>query len=161
MRFSGSFDLPSGGLLPCLCIPSLPGLATVRICPLELREGHRGWSLFPTNKKWGTKKSFRAQEPHRVLLGFSISVYRGLLGHLLNTQFGLCCCPICEFTLFQGPFPSQIWHWSRTSQQGDFLPAGSAKKTKVCTRKTPDQWIIQKRIPKIICKIHECRKPTL
>ena len=42
-------------LLPCLCIPSLPWLATLRICPLELREGHGGWSLFPTNKKQGTE----------------------------------------------------------------------------------------------------------
>ena len=56
--------------LPCLCIPSLPWLATVWICPLELREGHGGWSLFPTNKKWGTRTGFHAQEPHRVLLGF-------------------------------------------------------------------------------------------
>ena len=30
-------------LLPCFCISSLPWLATVRICPLELREGQRGW----------------------------------------------------------------------------------------------------------------------
>ena len=41
---------------PCLCIPSLPWLATVGICPLELREGHGGWSLSPTNKKWGTER---------------------------------------------------------------------------------------------------------
>ena len=27
-------------------------------------------SLFPTNKKWGTQKTFCAQEPHMVLLSF-------------------------------------------------------------------------------------------
>ena len=30
-------------LLLCLHIPSLPWLATVPTCPLELREGHEGW----------------------------------------------------------------------------------------------------------------------
>ena len=29
-----------------------------------------GWSLFPVIKKRGTQKDFRAQEPHRALLGF-------------------------------------------------------------------------------------------
>ena len=43
-------------LFPCLCIPSLPWLATVWTCPLELREGHGGWNLFPTNKKLGTQQ---------------------------------------------------------------------------------------------------------
>ena len=33
-------------LLPCLCIPSPPWLATVWNCPLKFREGHRGWNLF-------------------------------------------------------------------------------------------------------------------
>ena len=60
-------------LFPCLCIPSLPWLATVWICPLGLREGLGGWSLYPENKKLGTRKGFWAQEPHRVLLGFNIS----------------------------------------------------------------------------------------
>ena len=40
------------------CIPSLPLLVTVWICPLELRKGLGGWSLFPTNKKQGTQKGF-------------------------------------------------------------------------------------------------------
>ena len=72
--WGGTRTLPQGCtivpwlLLPCLWVPSLPWLATVRICPLELREGHGGWSLIPTNKKRGTQKDFRAQEPHRVLL---------------------------------------------------------------------------------------------
>ena len=43
-----------------------------------------------------------------VLLGFSISGDRGILGHLLNTQFGLGCCPLCEFAMIQGSFLSQI-----------------------------------------------------
>ena len=45
--------------------------------PLELKEGHGGWSLFPANKKWGTQKSFHAQEPHMILLGFTrVCVHR-------------------------------------------------------------------------------------
>ena len=56
----------------CLCIPSLPWLATVWTCPLECGAGLGGWSLFPTNKKQGTQKGFHAQEPHGVLLGFSV-----------------------------------------------------------------------------------------
>ena len=36
-----------------LCICSLSWLATSWICPLELREGHSGWSLLPANKKQG------------------------------------------------------------------------------------------------------------
>ena len=50
-------------------------LAAVWTCPLELTEGHGGWSLFPTNKKWGAQKGFHAWEPHRVLLGFTPSLY--------------------------------------------------------------------------------------
>ena len=55
--------------LPCLCIPSLPGLATVRICHLELREGHGGWSLFP-KRHLGLRKASVTQEPHRIPLSF-------------------------------------------------------------------------------------------
>ena len=43
-------------LLPGLCIPSLPWLAAVWTYPLGLRESHRGWSLFPKIKRWGTHK---------------------------------------------------------------------------------------------------------
>ena len=38
-------------LLPCLCIPFLPWLVTVRICPLELRESHGGYRPVPTHKE--------------------------------------------------------------------------------------------------------------
>ena len=55
-------------LLPCLCIPSPPWLATVWNCPLKLWEGHRGWNLFLKNKNQGMQKDFCTQEPHRVLL---------------------------------------------------------------------------------------------
>ena len=58
-------------LLPPLCISSFPRLAAIGICPLELRESHGDWSLYPTSKKWGTQKGFYAQEPHRSLLCFS------------------------------------------------------------------------------------------
>ena len=77
--WGGTRTLPQGctilswPLLPCLCIPSLPWLAAVQICPLELRKGYGGWSLFPTNKKRGTWKGFHAQEPQRVLLGFRLT----------------------------------------------------------------------------------------
>ena len=60
------------GFLRCfsrVCILSLPRLAAVCICPLEPREGHRGWNLLPTDKKRGTE-GFRAQEPHGVLFRF-------------------------------------------------------------------------------------------
>ena len=36
------------------------------------------WSLFPTNKKWGTQKGFCAQKPHMVLLSFKIVQLLGL-----------------------------------------------------------------------------------
>ena len=61
-------------LLSGLCIPSLPWLATVWTYLLELRRGHGGWNLFPTNRKWETQKNFLAQKPHRVLLGFMFLV---------------------------------------------------------------------------------------
>ena len=47
----------------------LPSL--ISNCPLELREGHRGWKLCPKNKKWRTQKSLCAQEPHRALLCYT------------------------------------------------------------------------------------------
>ena len=52
-------------LFLCFCIPLLPWLATVWICPLGLREGLGGWSLFPINKKWGTQKGLGPRRaPH-------------------------------------------------------------------------------------------------
>ena len=49
LRWIHIYNLPQGCtivswlLLSCLCVPSLPWLATVHICPLELREGPGGW----------------------------------------------------------------------------------------------------------------------
>ena len=60
-------------LLSLRPLPSL--LATLWTCPLELKEGHGGWSLFPTNKKWGTQNGFHSQEPHRVLFSFTKSKF--------------------------------------------------------------------------------------
>ena len=34
-------------ILSCLCTSSYLSAATVWICPLEIREGHENWSLFP------------------------------------------------------------------------------------------------------------------
>ena len=54
--------------LPCFNIPYLPWLAIVGICPLELREGHGGWS------QETRLEAFCAQEPHRVLLVFTTRI---------------------------------------------------------------------------------------
>ena len=54
MSFSGSSNLASGCFVaaPPLSLHPFPSrLTNVQICPLEPREGHGGWSLFPTNKK--------------------------------------------------------------------------------------------------------------
>ena len=40
-------------LFPCLHIHSLSWLATVQICPSELREIHGGWKLFSTKRNKG------------------------------------------------------------------------------------------------------------
>ena len=86
--WGGTRTLPQGCtivswlLLPCLCIPSLPWLATVQICPLELREGPGVWGLFPRN---GGQKGFCAQEPHRVLLSFSAKV--AYFGVVIESKF--------------------------------------------------------------------------
>ena len=53
-------------LLPFLCIPSLPWLATVWTCPLELGEGHECWNLiYSLQKRKGGQIVFCAQEPLR------------------------------------------------------------------------------------------------
>ena len=69
----------SGLLFSCLCVPSLPWLATVPICPLELREGHGSWDLFPINKKWDRKASM----PRRCTGSCSVSG-----GHYLTHYAG-------------------------------------------------------------------------
>ena len=78
--WGGTKTLPQGCtivswlLLPCFCIPSLLWSATVRICPLELREGHGGW-MKPTSYKQETGDTERicTRELHRVLLRFNNS----------------------------------------------------------------------------------------
>ena len=65
MSFSDSSNLASGGFLA----------ASPLICNcLELREGHRGWSV--AYRKWGTKKKKKASRPSRsrVLLRFSSKI---------------------------------------------------------------------------------------
>ena len=57
------FTIVSWLLLLCLCIPSLPWLATVKSAILELRKGHGGGSLFLTNKKWETWKASIPRSP--------------------------------------------------------------------------------------------------
>ena len=50
-------------LLPCHCTPSLPSLADLWTCTLELREGHRGWMkpYFLQTWKEGHGKTFVPQ----------------------------------------------------------------------------------------------------
>lgn len=57
-------------VVPCLCIPSLTWLATV--WPCLSASGQGCWSLFRTNKKWGTQK--RLPWPG-ALLSFRRSCY--------------------------------------------------------------------------------------
>ena len=52
------------------------------MCPLELRVGHRGWSLFPTTKKWhggqgrgAVQKGLCAQDPYSILLSFIANLF--------------------------------------------------------------------------------------
>ena len=87
MSFCGSFNVASGDVY----IPSLPWLATIRICPLELREGHGGCCLFPTNKKLGTQKGFCAQQSHRVPLSFKNHSWgNNFLGAIIGLIKELC-----------------------------------------------------------------------
>ena len=96
--WGGTRTLPRGCtivswlLLPCFCIPSLPWLATVWICPLELREGQGGW-MKPISYKQEAgdteRKAFVPGGPHRVLLGFSSLPWRSavkLTGNLYKTS---------------------------------------------------------------------------
>ena len=46
----------------CYHLIFLEWFAMVRICPLGLREGHGGWSLFLTNKKRGQIKALQTTE---------------------------------------------------------------------------------------------------
>ena len=62
-------------LLPGLSIPSLPWLATVRTCSLELREGLGARSLFPKNKKGRTRKGFAPRSPTGALLGYTTTKF--------------------------------------------------------------------------------------
>ena len=93
--------------LPGLCIPSLPWLAVVWTCFLELWECHGGWSPFPQNKKRGIQKSLCAQEPHRALLSFTISEIMSslLFAHLqlkqsLNFTYSIFFCLVIYYLIF-------------------------------------------------------------
>ena len=60
--------------LPWFCIPSLPEFETVRICPLELRKGHGGW----------TERLPMPRSPYRVLLGLSSKNVTTVIGSAPN-----------------------------------------------------------------------------
>ena len=58
-------------LFICICISSFPWLVTIWICPLGLRGGLGGWSLFLTTKTWERHgKTFLPRRAPRILLGF-------------------------------------------------------------------------------------------
>ena len=63
MSLSGLFSLEETTLGGFLAVPPLisKGLF-VLICPLEFKEGHGGWSLFPKTENAG-QKVFHAQGP--------------------------------------------------------------------------------------------------
>ena len=57
----------------CICIPSLPWLATVWTCTLDLREGHGGWMKpIPYNQEIGDTERLFCPGFHRVLLSFNL-----------------------------------------------------------------------------------------
>ena len=68
---------PSWGVFtaPALPLHPLPSVISNCLSLSFLRNSGKvmeaEWSLFPTSKKWGTRKDFCVQEPHRGLLGFS------------------------------------------------------------------------------------------
>ena len=76
---------------PCVWIPFFSPLATIGICPLELRESHGVQSQLHISKKWGTWKGFQAKEPHRVLLGLITSSLLELIteGRILSISLWL------------------------------------------------------------------------
>jgi len=45
---------------------------------LKFRAGHRGWSLAYKKQRLRGQKGFPAQEPHGVLLGFSVANFASL-----------------------------------------------------------------------------------
>ena len=58
---------PCSGLFltvsPWSCIPSLPSLTTVWICPLELRKGHGSWTKANNQRNEGHRKALRPGAP--------------------------------------------------------------------------------------------------
>ena len=62
-------------LLPGLCIPSLPWLAPVWTCPLEVwtcpQERRLNEAFFLQTRSGGTQKGFCAQQPPKALPGFT------------------------------------------------------------------------------------------
>ena len=103
-------------LLTCLCITSLPWLATVWICSLELRESYGDWSLCPANMKWVTQKDSVPRSPVRS--------YSAPLLPLYNRYIGRCKCQ----SLFRRFLESLKQHGGRAdlgifSVSGEYLAA--------------------------------------
>ena len=76
-------------LLPCLCVPSLPWLADVWICPLGVKEGHGGWICPLQIQNRRHRKASIPRSPHRVYL------VSGFLGNCQYSRylFPFLCIP--------------------------------------------------------------------
>ena len=70
------------------------------------------WRLFPTNKKWGTQKSFCAQDLQRILLNFIVRAYDHRLSDL---------CYLVSILV--GPDETKKWMWKaeRHNPEGKIL----------------------------------------
>ena len=97
-------------LLPPFCIRCLPGLATVWIYFLKLREGHGSW-VKPIFYKQETKDTKRicTRDPHGVLLSFTLFLI--LVTHESHKSGSCYYSPILLGGNFLGSFPGVIWNW--------------------------------------------------
>ena len=95
--WGGTRTLPQGCttvswlFLPCLCIPSLPWLATVWTCLLELREGHGSWMkpISCNQRNGGHRKAFVPRSPTGPCLVL-LPLASGLCQALLIFFFFVC-----------------------------------------------------------------------
>ena len=86
---------------------SLPWLATVQMCPLELREGQGSRSLLPTNTEWGSPKASVCWSPtHMILLIFNSREWDWNGNALVYNSV------LCHFWVWLIEFSSHHWYFS-------------------------------------------------